>query len=308
MPNPLPPFAALRAFDAVGRTGGIRKAAEALGVSHAIVSRHIAALEETLGAALVARKTGTLTPAGSAYHARISAAIAEIAAATQAARPARGASLTIWCSPGFALHWLTRHLPDFASARQRPMIDLRSTDTEPDLDAGEADGDIRYHYDGAPSRAGRGTMVEELARPPVFPVAAPQMLARLLAQPVATLADLRGLPLIQEASDSEWLMWLRAQGDHSGQLSPRIARYGQSHLALAAARAGQGVALANHFLAAEDLAAGRLVRVIPARQPLKPVALGAYVFRCARARSRDPQIERFRGWLRAAVARETIEA
>ena len=298
-----PPFAALRAFDQVGRTGGIRKAAEALGVSHAIVSRHLSGLEELLGVALVIRKTGALTEAGHAYHARISGAITEIAAATQAARPTRGQGLTIWCSPGFALHWLTRHLPDFASVRQRPMIDLRSTDTAPDFDAGEADGDIRYHYDGIPS-PGKNVRIEELARPLVFPVAVPT----LLAHPVATLDDLKNLPLIQEASDSEWLMWLRAQGDTTGQMSPRIARYGQSHLALAAARAGQGVALANHFLAAEDLAAGRLLRVIPTRQPLKPVALGAYVFRCARARARDPQIERFRTWLRATVARETIEA
>ena len=303
MSTHLPPFAALRAFDQVGRTGGIRKAAEALGVSHAIVSRHIAGLEELLGVALLTRKTGALTEAGRAYHARITAAIAEIAAATQAARPLRGDGLTIWCSPGFALHWLTRHLPEFSAGRQRPMIDLRSTDIEPDFDRQEADGDIRYHYDGAPAAA-KAVRIEELARPPVFPVAAPQLLTR----PVTTLADLRALPLIQESSDSEWLLWLRAQGDTTGQLPPHVARYGQSHLALAAARAGQGVALANHFLAAEDLAAGRLVRVVPTGQPLRPVALGAYVFRCARARARDPQIERFRSWLRAAVARDNIGA
>jgi len=302
MTPPLPPFAALRAFDAVGQAGGIRKAAAALGVSHAIVSRHITGLEGLLGTGLLNRRTGQLTEAGRAYHARIGAALAEIASATQAAKPLRGEGLTIWCSPGFALHWLTRRLPGFAAAGRRVMIDLRSTDTAPDFDRNEVDGDIRYQYDGTATPA-KGVRVEELARPLVFPVAAPGLLARL-ARPVATLADLRALPLIQEASDSEWLLWLRAQGDDSGQLPPRVARYGQAHLALAAARAGQGVALANHFLVAEDLAAGHLLRVLPTAQPLRPVALGAYVFRCARARWHDPAMARFAGWLRGAVARE----
>ena len=299
-----PPFAALRAFDQVGRTGGIRKAAEALGVSHAIVSRHVAGLEEALGTVLLNRRTGALTEAGSRYHARISAAISEIAAATQTARSASGGALTIWCSPGFALHWLTRRLSDFASGGLRPMIDLRATDVAPNIDRNEADGDIRYYYDDqlgeSGASPGKNLRVEILARPLVFPVAAPG----LLAQPIASLEDMLGLPLIQEASDSEWLLWLRAQGRDCGALSPRIARYGQSHLALAAARAGQGVALANHFLAAEDLAAGRLVPVEPSGQRLLPVTLGAYIFRCARARWRDPVMERFRLWLREAVAKD----
>jgi len=40
-PKALPPFAALRAFEAVGREGGIRKAAASLGIDHAVISRHI---------------------------------------------------------------------------------------------------------------------------------------------------------------------------------------------------------------------------------------------------------------------------
>ena len=70
MPRPLvPPFAALRAFEAVGRLGGIRRAAEDLGTSHSIVSRHLQALEALTGAPLVDRKAGRLTEAGARYHA-----------------------------------------------------------------------------------------------------------------------------------------------------------------------------------------------------------------------------------------------
>ena len=307
IPSRLPPFAALRAFAMVGRTGGIRKAADALAISHAIVSRHLAALEEALGVMLLNRQTGVLTEAGQAYHARISAAIGEMEAATEALRGRRGEGLTIWCSAGFSLLWLARRLPEFASAAGalgRPVIDLRSTETEPVFERHEADGDIRYRFDGDPAGIPRGVRAEELARPEVFPVAAPELLARVGA--VRVLADLVALPLIQESSAAEWAGWLTAQhgaAQHgAAQLGAPVARYGQAHLTLAAARAGQGVALSNRFLVAEDLASGRLVRVAPSDEPLVAVALGAYYFRCARARWSDPLLARFRAWLARAIA------
>ncbi|HWU01148.1 MAG TPA: LysR substrate-binding domain-containing protein [Novosphingobium sp.] len=299
--TPQPPFAALRAFAAIGRHGGIRRAAEALGISHAIVSRHLSGLEDMLGVMLLNRHTGELTPTGQSYHARIGAALAEIEMATMAVMAQRRPGLTIWCSAGFALHWLTRRLPAFSRGRGRPVVDLRSTDAEPSFERDEADGDIRYSYDHAPQPLAHGVRAEELARPQVFPVAAPELLARW-PRPVMTLADLLAMPLIEEGSPAEWAAWLSAQEHGGAALPPAVARYGQAHLTLAAARAGQGVALSNHFLAAEDLAGGRLVPVVPQRQALQPVTLGAYVFRCPRARWSDPLLARFRAWLAEAVS------
>src|SRR6185369_1644971 len=42
----LPPLARLRAFEAVGRLSGIRKAAQELCVDHAVICRHLRSLEE----------------------------------------------------------------------------------------------------------------------------------------------------------------------------------------------------------------------------------------------------------------------
>jgi LysR family transcriptional regulator, glycine cleavage system transcriptional activator len=304
----LPPFAALRAFDLVGQTGGIRKAAEALGVSHAIVSRHLAGLEAMLGVALLDRRSGALTGPGLAYHARIHAAIAEMAAATQAIRPRKG--LTIWCAQGLALHWLTRHLPDFGqrtgrtSTSEAPVIDLRASDREPEFPKDDADGDIRYRFDWDPPHAPRDVRSEEIARPEVFAVAAPSLLAR--HPPVLTLADMRRLPLIEEVSEAEWRHWFMLQGQE-GPSNPPVARYGQAHLTLAAARAGQGLALSNRYLCAEDLAGGRLLRVGPVNAAAQGVTLGAYVFRCGRERWSDPLLTRFRTWLRATIARDDLD-
>ena len=48
----IPPFEALRAFDAVARLGGVRQAARSLGRDHAVISRHLKALEQWTGARL----------------------------------------------------------------------------------------------------------------------------------------------------------------------------------------------------------------------------------------------------------------
>lgn len=299
-----PSFVVIRAFETVGRMGGIRKAASVLGVSHAIVSRHMVTLEEFAGQALFNRRTGELTDAGKRYHARISAAIAEMEAATSALRGDQAGSLTIWCSPGFSLLWLARRLPEFqAREPAAPLFDLRSTDSEPALPHGEADGDIRYLWDDQASSLPSGVRAEEIARPAVFPVASPRLAAAaggLLSQP----ADILRLPLIEEASNTEWSRWLAGQGFAAQSARPPVARYGQAHLALAAARAGQGVALANSFLVADDLASGRLVRVVAKAKPWAQLDLGAYYFRCSRARWSDPWIARFRKWLHQAVAND----
>jgi hypothetical protein len=104
MPPRLPPFAALRAFDAIGRRGGIRARR---GTGHQPCHRQPASCRagSRLGQVLLDRATGTLTVPGNAYHTRISAAIRAMEEATAAQRSAaRGEAergLVIWCSAGF---------------------------------------------------------------------------------------------------------------------------------------------------------------------------------------------------------------
>jgi DNA-binding transcriptional LysR family regulator len=305
MPLPaLPPFATLRAFEMVGRTGGIRKAAVQLGISHAIVSRHLAALEQHLGVTLLNRRTGELSEAGLRYHARVSAAIAELAAATAQFTGSAARPLTIWCSAGFSLHWLAARLSSFQGGRSLPAVDLRSTDAEPAFDRDEADGDIRYLTDSDARAQPIGVRGEVLARPDVFPVASPAFLAALPA-PFRTRADLLALPLVHEGTGQEWANWLAAQGLFTSPSKAAGARFGQAHLALMAARSGQGVALANRFLVQDDLARGSLVVISPADEPWEAVQLGSYCFRSASARWSDPSILRFRRWLKKTMAAST---
>ena len=298
----LPSFAALRAFEAVGRLHGFRRAAAALGISHAIVSRHVGGIERQLETTLIDRRTGALTQAGTVYHARISAAISEMEAAGRAAQGSRDRALVIWSSAGFALQWLTGRLPRFAGRSRALVVDLRSTEQEPLLETGEADGDIRYIADRCPAASRPGVLTIGLARPEVYPVAAPELL-RKLPSPIVMPAHLESCPLIEEVDRGEWIAWLQACRIEAAGLPPPVARYGQAHLAIAAARTGQGIALANDFLVADDLATGRLVRVLPDKAgSASGVAIGAYVLRVLAVRRDDPRVRRFASWLRSEVA------
>src|SRR5690348_18233880 len=80
----LPPFESLRAFDAIARLGGVRRAAQYLLRDHAVVSRHLRTLEDWTGAKLIERTPAgvVLTDDGRRYHKHIAAAMDTIAEGT----------------------------------------------------------------------------------------------------------------------------------------------------------------------------------------------------------------------------------
>jgi DNA-binding transcriptional LysR family regulator len=305
----MPSFATIRAFEAVGRTGGIRKAAKELGVSHPIISRHLATLENHVGVILINRATGQLTPNGRRYHARISTAILQLEDATREIARQPTGTLIISCSAGLSLHWLASRLSHFQnleSRRHGAVIELRSTDATASLASEDADGDIRYFLDGRLPTVAPRIRFEELARPDIFPVASPALLARL-GDKLRHKADIIRFPLIQEGDDEEWRTWLGTQGVTGVCLPPPAGRYGQAHLTLAAARAGQGIALTNKLLVRDDLSAGRLALVAPSPEFWGPARIGAYYFGAGRLKWNDPLIARFRKWLRNEVANEDAD-
>lgn len=292
----LPPFAALRAFDAVARLGGVRKAAQVLELDHAVISRHLRAVEAWTGTSLIERSRGgaLLTEDGARYHKRIAEAIDGIASATiDLMRRSDDHRLHIWCIPGFGFQWLMARFGAFEKAQPDLDIELRPTDAGPDFDRHEADVDIRYAATyGVPLQYPAGVRVLEIARPNVIPVASPEYLAG--APAVTAPADLLAHQLLHEENFENWRAWLTAHG-LEGELQLTGPRLWHGHLTVDAARRGRGIALVNHFLAADDLAAGRLVEV---QAPgFKPLSLGAYQFVARADRWNAPPIARFREWL-----------
>ena len=267
-----------------------------MNVDHAVVSRHLRALEELVGTALIHREGGSdrwLTDDGRAYHTRVSAALKDIGDATDLLQRKNDQRLLVWCAPGFAFHWLARRLPDFKKRYPAIDLELRPTDTAPDFTSNQADVDIRYVRGGG-ATGGDDVRTLEIARPPVYAVASPEYLAGVA--PIGRAADLLDCCLIHEDSTEEWRMWLAAQG-HVVEEDIPGPRVWHAHLALDAARNGQGIALASELLVAEDIHAGRLVKVCATREPLVGVELGGYsVFGRADRWHVVPQV-RLRQWL-----------
>lgn len=300
----IPPFEALRAFDAVARLGGIRKAAQALCRDHAVVSRHLRTIEDWVGTPLIERTAAgaILTEAGQHYHQQISQAIDDIAHATMdLIKRSQDNGLQVWSMPGFALHWLVGHLRTFEEAFPGIDIELRSTHEPADLTRQEADVDIRLiPVSDGPFQAPPGIRAEELASPPFIPVASPDYLAAAAA--INRPRDLLQHELLHEEDFDTWRIWLTAHDIHDGDFSgPRLW---DGHMTLAAARQGRGISITNPLVAADDLASGGLVEVGAGNPNFKPITPWTYWFFARADRWDSLAIARFRNWLFKTVARE----
>lgn len=293
----IPPFASLRAFEAVGRVGGIRKAAVELRVDHAVVSRHLRALEAWLGVSLFDRSGSTprLTETGRHYHQVISAAMMDVARATRdVIGSKKGDRLLIWCVPGFANRWLAANLDHFLELNPNIEIELRPTDTAPDFNADEADGDIRFVRDLSRLSAPPGVDWMTFARPMVFPVASRRWLE---ANPTrGEPQDVLDLRLLHEENDEEWRGWFVANGVRVDSRLPG-PRLWHAHMTLDAARRGQGVALTNAFLLADDVREGHLELVTNREGRSAGAEIGAYVFASREDAVKRPAIRKLREWI-----------
>ncbi|MBV8473481.1 MAG: LysR family transcriptional regulator [Hyphomicrobiales bacterium] len=297
-PRNLPPLVALRAFEAVGSTGSVRAAAEALAVSPTVVSRHLDNLEKRLGVALIAPKgrSVTLTETGRRFHAEVARAFDLIDAATgELVKPVRQ-PLRLWCWPGLAVMRLLPRLPELEASLPGYAVHFHPTLARPDLNGGEADAEILYRTADEPRRAG---IVEiELARPRVMPVASPALAGRL-GRPPEDRELLFELPWIHELSSDEWRTWLHFAGlPIDGRAQERLegVRLWHAHLAIGAAQLGQGVALANELLVEGDLADGRLIEI-----GRTDVRLGSYVLAMRAETQDDEPMRALADWLLRAT-------
>jgi LysR family glycine cleavage system transcriptional activator len=299
----IPPFEALRAFDAVARLGGVRKAAEYLCRDHAVISRHLRTIEKWTGTRLIERTPAgaVLTADGVRYHRQIAEAIDAIANATiDLMKVGDDRRLEIWCMPGLAFHWLIERLGAFENANPKLDIELRPTDMGPDFNRHEADIDIRLAVNyGAPLQLPPSVRSVEVATPPTIAVASPAYLARM--PPIRAVGDFLRHDLLHEESFDCWGMWLSLHGLHQ-EVDLSGPRLWHAHMTLDAARRGRGIALSNHFVAGDDVAAGRLVEIGGTTGRFSSVAVGTYLFIARQDRWDTAAVARFRDWLLRAIA------
>lgn len=255
----LPPLNALRAFDAVAQYLNFRLAAERLNVTQGAVAQQIRKLEADLGIRLFVREAHgvTLTEEGRAFLPNIRRAFELIADAAAAVR-STPASLTISVTPTFAAKWLIPKLPEFVAVN--PLIDLRILASE-HLSSFHADGvDIAIRQGRPPF--GPGLVVDFLFPQELIAVCCPGLLA--LTEATLTPASLRGQVLLED-SHNLWPELLEHTLGQPNVTGTKRMQFNQTGLAIDAAMAGQGIALASRFLVQADLASGRLVQPFAAQ-------------------------------------------
>jgi LysR family transcriptional regulator, glycine cleavage system transcriptional activator len=249
--HPLPSLVALRAFEATARHRSMSRAAEELCVTHGAISRHVKALEATLGVQLLARR-GTATdptPEGQRLAEGLTTAFGVIHATLERVRPG---PLTLSCSASIMLCWLIPRIGGFHRRNPDVQVELNMNYDKVDFSRDNISLAIRSSTIPPP----RDAIIRELGAEWIGPVCAPDYLA---AMPLATPDDLARAHLLATNTRPEaWRDWAQATGN--GGLTLKAQRsFDHFYLLIQAAACGLGVAVVPHMLALSELQSGRLV-------------------------------------------------
>lgn len=251
----LPPFFALRALEAAARHRSYSRAAEELAVTHGAVSQQIRRLEAELGARLFHRQGNGMipTPAAQRLADRVAAAQKILGGAVDdfvdaASRDA----LVVSVDPQLGIRWLPQRLPRLLADPAGANLDLRFEGRMADFVTDGVDVGLRYGR-------GQDAGVERalLFREQLFPVCSPTLAGH---EAIRAPQDLLTAPLLRH-THRPWRLWFSGFG--LTEPAPTGPEFDDSLMVIEAAAQGMGVALARSSLVQQDLATGRLIRLLP---------------------------------------------
>jgi len=252
----------LRVFRDVVESGSFAAAAERLGVSAPMASKHVAQLEKSLGARLLHRSSRhlSLTEAGTAWYEQsrraldlLDAAEAAIGQKNEAPRGQLKVSAPVWCAtPRFA-----RVLADYRERFPEVLVDMHLENRKVDLTADGYDLALRATHEPSPALIAR-----PLCRVPFHLVATPGYIAQ--AGMPAAPADLAKLGAIVPSYVNLEGLSLKGPGGRQAPLRLQaVMKSDDTNLTLHTVRAGMGMSFLPEWLVDEDLARGSLIRLVP---------------------------------------------
>jgi LysR family glycine cleavage system transcriptional activator len=311
-----PPIALLHTFEVAARHLSFKKAAVELHVTPAAVSQQIRTLEERLGGPLFVRLTRALrlSERGAAMLPQVRAGLAGLSQAIRlgqetTARARR--SVRLVAPPSFATHWLLPRLPRFYAAHAGIEVQLSSTSAT--VDHPGDDQGLAMLEPGADDAAGTLVVLygngsfdparfaaDVLMTPDYVPVCTPALAAAIhapadLLRQVLLHDDTFGVP--GDPAAWGWPQWLAAAGVRSDR--PKVGpRFSNAVLALEAALAGQGVALAPRPLVSAHLGSGAL------QQPFATALRSPWRYQLVgkRTEAERTDVAGLRAWLLAEAA------
>lgn len=254
---------AFEVFSAVAAKGGFARAADTLGTSPANVTRYVAELESYLGTRLLNRTSRhvSLTEAGHAFLQRIDAVLSDVdeavSLANSSAVTAKG-RLRVNAPVSFGIGHLAPLWPEFLTRHPGIELEIDLADRVIDLVEEGFDLAIRISRGGSQMHIAR-----KLATSRNLIVASPDYLAAHGTP--ATPDELATHPAIAYTLSSMATDWelTGGSGDIRKVSVRAVMRSNNGDTVRAAALAGMGVTWQPAFLIGEDIAAGRLVPLLP---------------------------------------------
>jgi LysR family glycine cleavage system transcriptional activator len=286
----IPAMQALRALEAVARTGSLTKAAVGLHLTHGAVSHQLKSLEAELGVQLIERagRGVRLTDEGARFAGRVRGALAELSEAvremTEHNNPRQW---RVSVMPSFAARWLLPRIGRFLDEHCAIDSGRRSSTALVEFQRDDVDVGVRYggcHYPGV--------VAEHLMDDVYYPVCSPKIAGGLPRRPT----DLSRYLLLRSEGDF-WLPWFRAAGLDWPEPT-RGPIFSDTSNTIQAAVERHGVALARSSLIGNDLVNGVLVRLFDVAVPSDAHYFLVYPPRLADS----PKFALFRAWLREEIA------
>lgn len=284
----IPPLRALQVFEAAARQQHFSRAADELCITQSAVSHQIRLLEEHFAHPLFKREGRVLklTAKGQLLYQEAARIFNELSVLNQQMIGEQQQALRLAVYSSFAVKWLIPRLSEFRRHQPEIQIRLDMVTDDPVLSHSEADMFITGQ------KQQKGYWQQLLHRERLIPVCSPDFVNQgqtldlpwLIKQPLLTV-DEGPLGL-------DWQRWL---AHHQLAVTRHTKQHLFSHvlLAIEAAIAGQGVALASDFMVADDIARHRLIAL-----PFPSIDTGfEFNFLCKQRRVKEPTIASFINWL-----------
>jgi len=256
-------LASMEVFVRVVDAGGFAAAAKAGGISPAMVSNHIQALEKHLGARLLNRTTRrhSLTEIGSAFYDQCVDVLARIAGAETAAREMRlrpTGRLRVSAPITLGTHLLMPALADYLREYPDVTLDLQLNDRTVDL--ADEGFDAAFRFGVLPDSGLVARPLQQLRR--VMCAAPAYLRQRGLPESPSDLATHNCLAFFNVKPEREWQFH---GGDHGAETIRTAGQLAVNNgpALLQAALSGLGIVLLPDYLVAAELASGKLVRLFP---------------------------------------------
>lgn len=283
----LPPLRALQVFEAAARQSHFSRAAAELCITQSAVSHQIRLLEEHFGERLFKREGRQLklTVKGALLFGELERIFNELSDLSMQITGDSNEHLRLAVYSSFAIKWLIPRLSDFR--RQFPHVKIRldMITEDPELSDNVADMFItgQNNYPGF--------WHQTLHQERLIPVAS----TTLIEKGEAALELFSGHPLLTVDEGPLGLDWERWSAVNDLLLPEDQQQHIFSHvlLAIEAAIAGQGIALASDFMVANDIEKGTLVAL-----ELPDILTGfKFNFSCKQRRLKEPAIAAFIDWI-----------